>query len=117
MPITEEDLEVFAEEATIATALDRARRTSVEVELEIEHHGAFYAYVRDSRDRAVAAMVEMIGLDPATQANEIVRNQEIIKGWLHACDWVEQTLARGEEAEQEIRERYADGEEIEADAE
>lgn len=93
------------------TELNQHNGAAVAIEMDLESLGPMAAYLKGTREAAIGALVDLIRMDPS-DAVGIAVLQEQAKCYTRACEYVTSTLEQGEQAQEYIKERYGDGEEI-----
>lgn len=98
---------LLLEEAESLAQLGRHTTLAAQVMFDLQQHGALYQYALQRRTVAKEAIAALIAAD-AKDAVTIARLQAQARSYVEICDFVEQALIVGRNAEDFIRENFGD---------
>lgn len=102
-PVEVEPLADFPPEMDLSGTMHEAVQNAFEVKQEIEHGGAFGLFLEDARKTAIAAATQLLLIDPRSRT-EIARLQAQAAVYLHALEFAQDVILKGDELGSELTE-------------
>lgn len=90
--------------------LDKDTTRGAEVVIDLQEKGPLYRYGVLRRERAAKALEALVEIDPNNTAG-IAALQVVVREYVAVCDFIDETLAAAQQADQIINQEFGDGSE------